>query len=629
MCRRPATTWCFPLIGTITEQKIAVNAGATALSDTINSYVTVPAIPVMGTPTAVFTAASTTTGQEVDGTALPSRTVSYLYSSGSPAYDSYGNNLQVVETVSDGASKRTDQHVVQSAIGLRQRSCEPVDYRPLETDAVVVSTVGSSQITRESTFGYDPSDGIVNKEIIEPTAATCNGNMTACKRETDYTLDAFGQRHIETLSGYGFASRTSIFTRDANGTFVVSVTNALNQPDATDYSGLNGKSFGVPTGHTDLNGNVTAWNVDTFGRQTLQTLPGVQGPKAGTSYQYCAGINGGTATCTPSHAAFEVVSTPYAHDGLTQNGPMTITYYDALSRVVAMDAQGYDGPQQTSCGTPCWTRAATDYDAAGNVHESSRPYFMTGGTAAYTVNDYTDPLGDPDPYGRVWLVTHPDTSLTHYAYTALGSQGSQTSITNALSANHRDDEERRRPRLGDEERAPEDDVVSLRCLWRPADRDRPAGEPDCLYLRHPRLQALVQGSDLGYWTYTYDAVDDLLGQVDPNQRAGGTSTAMTYDALGRMLTAARRRIRPMAGSTTPPPTASGCLLRRRASNASYSRTHTYDTLSRPKKITLVVNGVNKFYTRTYNSDNRIDTLTYPSGFVVKYVYTAFGYLPAA
>jgi len=53
---------------------------------------------------------------------------------------------------------------------------------------------------------------------------------------------------------------------------------------------------------------------------------------------------------------------------------------------------------------------------------------------------------------------------------------------------------------------------------------------------------------------------------------------------------------------------------------------TYDTLSRPKKVTLAVNGSSAFYTRTYNGDGRIDTLTYPSGFVAKYVYTARGYL---
>jgi RHS repeat-associated protein len=62
------------------------------------------------------------------------------------------------------------------------------------------------------------------------------------------------------------------------------------------------------------------------------------------------------------------------------------------------------------------------------------------------------------------------------------------------------------------------------------------------------------------------------------------------------------------------------------SNAGYGRSHTYDSLSRPSQVTLTINGTSYPYGRSYNSDGRLATLSYPSGFTAKYVYTPLGYL---
>src|SRR5262249_41616268 len=162
------------------------------------------------------------------------------------------------------------------------------------------------------------------------------------------------------------------------------------------------------------------WQYDSFGRRTLEIRPGASGTETAASYQYCAGINGGTASCPP-YGAYMVQTTPTAHDGVTQDGPATITYYDALSRGIAVDVEGFDGPA-TGCAlpNPCWIRSQTVYDANGFVAETSRPYFVTGGTPQWTVTSY-GPAGNPDPYGRPQTVTAPNGGVTSYAYTALGS----------------------------------------------------------------------------------------------------------------------------------------------------------------------------------------------------------------
>ncbi|MBV9992385.1 MAG: hypothetical protein JOZ72_13980, partial [Alphaproteobacteria bacterium] len=96
--------------------------------------------------------------------------------------------------------------------------------------------VGSSTITRSSSFGYDPATGILTEEVIEPTATACNGIGAACRLQTDYTLDAFGHRRVATVSGPGIPMRSTSVGYDANGTFAVLTTNALGQSESFDYS---------------------------------------------------------------------------------------------------------------------------------------------------------------------------------------------------------------------------------------------------------------------------------------------------------------------------------------------------------------------------------------------------------
>ncbi|HEX4860971.1 MAG TPA: FG-GAP-like repeat-containing protein, partial [Rhizomicrobium sp.] len=302
----------FPLTGTVLEKKRTLSS--VVLSDTINAYLSVPAVPVVGTPTFVYLSMSTVSGHEVDGTALPSTTTANT----NP--DAYGNIQTINVTVSDGSSKATQNTYSNDATNW---------FLGQLTQTVVTSIVGTSTITRTSSFHYNAANGVLDKEIIEPTATGCNGNSTACLLETDYTLDAYGHRHIAVVSGAGFASRTTTVTYGANGTFATATQNNLGQADATDYSGPNGAAFGGPTSHTDLNTLQTVWSIDTLGRETLETRPGTQGTKTAVSYQYCNLVNGGTASC-PTYGAYLVQATPYAHDGITQDGPATKTYYDAL-----------------------------------------------------------------------------------------------------------------------------------------------------------------------------------------------------------------------------------------------------------------------------------------------------------
>ena len=42
-------------------------------------------------------------------------------------------------------------------------------------------------------------------------------------------------------------------------------------------------------------------------------------------------------------ASYLIQATPLASDGVTQNGPVAMVYFDPLDREIARDTQGFDG----------------------------------------------------------------------------------------------------------------------------------------------------------------------------------------------------------------------------------------------------------------------------------------------
>ena len=138
--------------------------------------------------------------------------------------------------------------------------------------------------------------------------------------------------------------------------------------------------FGQPTSHTGPNGLTTTWSYDGFGRKILEVR--ADGTQTKWAYPFCSGVNGGTATCV-SGAIYLIQATPLAADGVTPNGPVGIVYFDLLDREIARDTQGFDGST---------IRAAKQYDALGRVSQTSRPYFVAGGTPQWTTYTY-DALG--------------------------------------------------------------------------------------------------------------------------------------------------------------------------------------------------------------------------------------------
>ncbi len=224
-------------------------------------------------------------------------------------------------------------------------------------------------------------------------------------------------------------------------------------------------------------------------------------------------------------------------------------------------------------------------------------------------------------------MTAPDGGDDDLHLYGLGNAGSQT--RRHQCAPDRDDahqEERAGPGVVDDQRVEQDDVLRLRRLWRRSDGNGSGGATRsstptiCAATSSPRR------TPTWAWIYIYDALGELMTQSDPNERAAGPAiTTLSYDGLGAAAPA-RRADQTSVWTYDTATHGAGLLASATGSNAAY-RPHAPLRQPEPStKVTLAINAKNYIYNRTYNSDSRIATLTYPSGLVVQYVYTPLGYL---
>lgn len=133
--------------------------------------------------------------------------------------------------------------------------------------------------------------------------------------------------------------------------------------------------------------------------------------------------------------------------------------------------------------------------------------------------------------------------------------------------------------------------------------------------------------DMGAWSYAYNALGELIRQVD----AKAQTVTLQYDKLGRMT----GRAEPDLTSTWTYDTATKGIgkLASASSGNGYSRSHSYDTLGRLSSTSTVIDTPTPYVTSTsYDAYGRVLTQSYPAsagyptGFAVQNVYNANGYL---
>ncbi len=581
----------FPYIGMVTQQT-KTHSGTTlnSLSNTLaNSTSSCGSISALTGVYFVKVSTSVAASHDLDGTAFPTTTTNYTY-------DACGNPLTIDVSVSDGSSKDTTNTYSDNT--------STAWYLGRLATTAVNSIVGSSNLTRHSSFGYDATTGLLTQEVVESGVSTCNNGSSSCTLTTAYSYDVFGHRISTMASGSGIANRTTTASYDPLGEFQTSATNALGQSEFWAYDAR----FGTPTSHTGPNGLTTTWAYDSFGRSTQELRP--DGTRTTSSYAYCGG------SC-PTYGQFYSQSKILTPGGL-QGGPISAVYYDMLSRVVAGDTQGFDGSN---------IRVATVYDGNGRVNKTSRPYFTASPPCAsslpcWTTNTYDD-------LGRVTQATFPDSSHADYGFSGLvttvtrhptsGVNQVTTTTKNAqgLVANVQD-------AAGKTTLYVYDAFGNLLTVTDPLG-NVVRNDYD---IRGNKITS--SDPDMGRWTYAYDVLGELTSQVDAN----GNTTSLTYDLLGRP---ASRTESGLYSSWTYGTSGGihnvGRLIEAKAcltnscGTVFTDRRFVYDSQSRPSQVLLSTGANNYAYYNSYNPDNgQLAVTIYPSGLAVNHIYNQYGYL---
>ena len=576
----------FPYIGLVTSQISKYLPNTHYLTSVTNSYGYNAGTSGCGVSPAagvyfVCLKEVDTAGYDLNDTAaLPSTTTTFTY-------DAYGNALTTDLSVSDGSSKNTTDIYNNDTTNW---------FLGQLLSTSVSSVVGSSSLTRQSSFAYDATTGLLTQESIEPGVSTCNSGADPCTLTTAYTYDAFGHRVTSEVYGTGITTRMTYAGYDSIGQFQTYAMNALGQAETWTHD----VRFGEPLTHTGPNGLTTSWTYDTFGRMTLQVQP--DGTRAAASYTYCAGA-------CPTLGAFLAQTETFAANGSTQIGPLSTAYYDMLSRAIATDTQGFDGSNE---------RVATIYDARGHVFQSSRPYFTASGTPLYSTFSY-------DALGRVTQSVAPNSAATTNVFNGLtisvtnnlGQTTSTTKNAQGLNASVQDAAGKTMSYVYD----------AFGDLLTTTD---PAGNVISLSydIRGNKYESV--DPDMGTWTYSYD----VLGQLGSQADAKSQNATISYDVLGRPT------IRSESGlystwtyGTSVANHNVGQLIEAKACTSSgcstvvSDRTFAFDSLGRPSTNSLQTAGGNFGYGNSYDpTSGKLATTRYPSGFVLGNSYNAYGYL---
>ncbi|HEY2010592.1 MAG TPA: FG-GAP-like repeat-containing protein [Rhizomicrobium sp.] len=579
------TNYCtaFPLTGLISSAT-SVHSGTT-LSSVANFYngsLGCAAAATSGV-NVVQQTESVVSGNDLSGAPLPTTTTTYTY-------DSYNNPLTTNVSVTYSGSTSTKNTT-------NTYSNDTTNWflgRLLTTS--VNSIVGSSNLTRQSSFAYNPANGLLTQETIESGVSTCNGGSSSCELDTSYTYDVFGHRITTMVFGSGITPRTSYAFYDALGQFKTSDANALGQYEFWTYNA----GFGGPVSHTGPNNLTTNWTYDTFGRVTQEIRP--DGTQTNQSYAYCSG------GC-PGYGQFYSQSVIDGPGGSPQVGPASYAYYDMLSRPIANDSQGFDGSN---------IRVATVYDGNLHVQETSRPYFTSSASPAWTQFTYDD-------LGRVTEAVFPDTSQTTYSYNGLS-----TSVTNNLSQTTTTTKNAQGLNATVTDAANHntsyvyDAFGDLLTVTDPAENTI----TNTFDIRGNKVAS--NDPDMGTWTYAYNVLSELVSQTDAKSQV----TSLTYDVLGRPLT----RSEPSLYSAWTYGTSAsnhniGRVVQAEAcpisacSTIVSNKTYLFDSLGRESQYTLQTPTDYFGYSTTYNSSNgQVASITYPSGYTVSRAYNTTGFL---
>jgi RHS repeat-associated protein len=544
----------FPTIGQRTSLK-RVSSGGVELVRETPTWQTLQTNPGVVYP---YVRQSTSTGRDLDGTVLPTRTSQVGTSASSTdGIDGFGNVLSQTVTVQDGSDVFTTASTCNS---IDNRTTTSWILGLCTSTTVTASAPAVASITRETARTFD-AWGAVASETVQP-------NDPLLRLQTTYTLDAaygvvnkVSQTWTDPVTAQAVSRDTATYGYDTRKRFATQTADALGNLTAGNFTARDYEDrSGLATRETDSNGVITTWEYDAWRRKTRETR--ADGTYTTWAYKTCVSSCGTATTVT--------VTQHWATPGggaAEQSVVPTEEFFDPHKRSVLRRSWDYAGAE---------TYSDSIYDLKGRLSDTSAVHTLAqrnAGTVGWAKTTYDD-------LGRKTSVktTKADNSsfdLTTIAYSGLSTtttdpklhartvvqngQGKPKRVTDALSS-------------------------AVTYVYDPFGNllkttDPVGNQTQVVYDKLGRRTQLLD-PNLGNWTYVPDALGRVRSQIDAKLKV----TTFEFDALDRMT----RRLEPDLDSRWVFDTAPNGKRRLAeaytwiagTSSKDYRRTHAYDTIGR-------------------------------------------------
>jgi len=501
-------------------------------------------------------------------------------------FDEFGEAKQTNVSTSDGNTSITYRELVNDtnwdtySIG-----------KPQYVDVTRSNADYTTPMTRRVAYTYYPT-GQVKDKTRDP------GNSDLYLN-SHYAYDQYGRPQSVTVSGdasaqYPVATRTSTVSYTAaypGYVYAVTNTNALQQHTSENID----IRWGVKTAETDLNGLVTSYQYDGFGRLTRQDNPD-------TSYSvfthtYCA------SSC-PAGALFQTVEARYLEAPI-------IKYHDSFGRVLRTQTAGLNNET---------IYQDTKYDNLGRITQTSDPYFSFD-TPRWSTTHY-------DLLNRISETITPKQGRTTYTYAALDNFGLQVNkIQHRIGTYDTADLVTIQQRNVSNQLIQVTDANQITTNYQFEQfgelamvTDADGNNIHVIYDLEGRRKSM-DDPDMGHQAFGFDA----LGNLRWTQDAKLQTATMTYDDLNRI----KSRSEPEGTTSWVYDTGNMAVgkLSSVTSPGSYQLAYGYDNLGRILHENHTIDGSVYSLNKTYDAISRLASVQYPNGFKVSYDYSAgTGYL---
>ncbi len=452
----------------------------------------------------------------------------------------------------------------------------------------------------EEYLGNPPVKGNLTRvqEFIQPFGAWVY---------TLYTYDSYGNR----LTDRDFKGGLTSYVYDSvHHAYPVQVTypiTGLVETATWDYGS------GKPLTVTDINGQATAYEYDTFKRLTKVIEPGDTSGSPSIEYRY-------NSWGTINQQNLETLTKVSGTETLWSK-----QLFDGIGRVVQVQSKG----ETEGAVTYTIIEGTTAYNNRGLVDKE----YVAQKLDSTTVSGYKTPDAGwkyasyaYDGLGRVTTITGADGTTVSHSYT-----GWQDEVTNQRGYKKRYIEDAFGRLAKVEELDASGGLYStttysydaLDNLKQVVDN---AGNTTTMTYDALGRKLTMSDPDMGAWTYAYDNNGNLTSQTD----ARNTTLVFEYDALNRLT----RKCAPNCTGTVlatytydeynPSSGQYGKGKRTAMTDASGGSTYKFDSRGRLVIESRTVDSVQYSTAYAYDGADRLTSLTYPDGEVVTQAYNGRG-----